>query len=139
MRRPLIAVLSVSFTVAVLALAPLTAAAAGPDQVRFDLADGTFIVGFRYAPPGPSASPTLIMIHGASDTHTVFDFTAGFRAAPELAQVGFPVLALDRVGYGASSHPDGDTLTFATSAGYVHEVIAAVRSGALGSAPPRSE
>jgi pimeloyl-ACP methyl ester carboxylesterase len=75
------------------------------------------------------------MIHGASDTHTVFDFTSGFRAAPELAQRGLQVLTVDRVGYGASSHPNGDTLTFATSAGYVHEVIAAVRGGALGFVP----
>ena len=45
------------------------------------------------------------------------------------------MLALDRVGYGASSHPNGDTLTFATSAGYVHEVIQAVRGGALGFTP----
>ena len=77
------------------------------------------------------------MIHGASDTHTVFDFSLGFRAAPELAALGLPVLALDRVGYGASSHPNGDSLTFEVSAGYVHQVIQAVRSGALG-APPSS-
>ena len=30
------------------------------------------------------------MIHGASDTHTVFDFSPGFRAAPELAALGLP-------------------------------------------------
>jgi pimeloyl-ACP methyl ester carboxylesterase len=116
-------------------------ASASPAQVQFNLQDGNNAVGFRYDPPaghhsGPHHErPLLIMIHGASDTHTVFDFFPGFRAAPELAALGLPVLALDRVGYGASSHPNGDTLTFATSAGYVHEVIQAVRGGALGFTP----
>lgn len=104
-----------------------------PAQVQFPLQDGNQIVGFHY--PARHDGPLLVMIHGASDTHTVFDFAPGFRAARELAALGLPVLALDRVGYGASSHPSGDTLDFATSASYVHEVIQAVRSGALGQVP----
>jgi pimeloyl-ACP methyl ester carboxylesterase len=111
-------------------------ASAAPAQVQFNLQDGNTAVGFRYDPPhAHHHAPLLIMIHGASDTHTVFDFFPGFRAAPELAELGLPVLALDRVGYGASSHPNGDTLTFAISAGYVHEIIQAVRGGALGEVP----
>ncbi|HVV52712.1 MAG TPA: alpha/beta hydrolase [Polyangia bacterium] len=129
--------------VVVLGLAS-SAAAAPPAEVRFDLHDGNFMVGFSYAPPRhvglPHAghghgTPVLVMIHGASDTHTVFDFAPGFRAAPELAELGLPVLTVDRVGYGASSHPDGDSLDYPTSAGYVHEVIQAVRGGALGFVP----
>jgi pimeloyl-ACP methyl ester carboxylesterase len=134
MRRSSISALVVSV---LSLLAAREATAASPHQVRFDLSDGNFIVGFSYEPPlRRSALPVVVMIHGASDTHTVFDFAPGFRAAPELAVLGFPVLALDRVGYGASSHPNGDTLTFAASAGYVHEVIQAVRGGALGFTPP---
>ncbi len=117
--------------------APSPARAQSP--VTFSLADGNQAVGFIYLPPHGHrhhARPLLLMIHGASDTHTVFDFFPGFRAAPELALLGQPVLALDRVGYGASSRPNGDTLDFATSAGYVHEVIQAVRAGALGFTPP---
>jgi len=45
-------------------------------------------------------------------------------------------MAIDRVGYGASSHPNGDTLSFAVHAGYVHEVVQDVRAGALGFTPP---
>ncbi len=118
-----------------------TRAIASPAQVQFNLQDGNTAVGFQYDPPPPHhhdghhERPLLIMIHGASDTHTVFDFFPAFRAAPELAALGQPVLTLDRVGYGASSHPNGDSLTFAISAGYVHEVIQAVRGGALGFTP----
>jgi pimeloyl-ACP methyl ester carboxylesterase len=121
--------------VAVFAFARGAIAADGPTQVRFDLHDGNFIIGYSYAPQHARSSAALVMIHGASDTHTVFDFTPGFEAAPALAARGIAVLTVDRVGYGASSHPDGDSLTFAASAGYVHEVIQAVRNGALGGAP----
>lgn len=104
-----------------------------PAQVQFPLQDGNLIVGFHY--PARHAGPLLVMIHGASDTHTVYDFAPGFRAAPELAALGLPVLALDRVGYGASSHPSGDTLDFAASASHLHQVIQAVRAGGLGFVP----
>jgi pimeloyl-ACP methyl ester carboxylesterase len=111
-------------------------AGASPAQVQFNLQDGNTTVGFRYDPPhARHGGPLLIMIHGASDTHTVFDFFPGFQAAPELALLGLPVLTLDRVGYGASSHPNGDTLNYTTSAGYIHEVIQQVRGGALGDVP----
>ena len=143
MRRSLISALGV--LVVVLGLASSNAAAGQPPtQVRFDLQDGNFMIGYAYAPPRllgfPHAgkghgTPVLVMIHGASDTHTVFDFAPGFRAAPELAELGMPVLTVDRVGYGASSHPNGDSLDYPTSAGYVHEVIQAVRNGALGFVP----
>lgn len=77
-------------------------AAAGqqPAQIRFDLHDGNFMIGYAYAPPAGIArarhghgTPVLVMIHGASDTHTVFDFTDGFRAAPELVRRPGPLPA----------------------------------------------
>src|SRR3954468_1682921 len=147
MRRSLISALWVLVVVAGLAS---SGAAAGqqptqvPLDVRFDLHDGNVMIGYSYAPPRPvgfpgardgRGTPVLVMIHGASDTNTVFDFTPGFRAAPELAALGSSVLTVDRVGYCPSSHSNGDLLDYPTSAGYVHEVIQAVRKGALGFTP----
>ncbi|MGN6110452.1 MAG: alpha/beta hydrolase [Kofleriaceae bacterium] len=80
--------------------------------------------------------PLLILVHGASDTHAVFDFGGGYHAARDFADRGFGVLAVDRVGYGASSHPNGDTLDYATQARQLHEVVQRVRAGALGFVPP---
>jgi pimeloyl-ACP methyl ester carboxylesterase len=97
------------------------------------MSDGNQVAAFHY--PGHEPGPVLVMIHGASDTHTVYDFGPGLRAAPELAALGLSVLTLDRVGYGQSSHPNGDSLDFATSASYVHQVIQGVRAGALGFSP----
>lgn len=105
-----------------------------PSRIDFALSDGNTMAGFVY---GESEErPMVILIHGASDTHAVFDFAPGFRAARELATRGFGVLAVDRVGYGASSQPNGDTLDFATQASYLHEVVQDVRNGALGFTPP---
>lgn len=128
---------SVFLISAALALSAGAAAASddhAPTTLQFALSDGNTIAGYLY---GTSADrPLLILVHGASDSHTVFDFAAGFRPAPELAQRGFGVLTIDRVGYGASSHPDGDTLDEGTQAAQLHDVIQAVRGGALGFTPP---
>ena len=96
----------------------------------FPLQDGNFIVGFHYR--ADHEGPLVVLLHGASDSHTVFDFAPGFRVAHGLARQGFEVLTLDPVGYGQASRPNGDTLTFGLSSGYVHEVIKGVRAGALG-------
>ncbi len=101
----------------------------------FTLSDGNTMAGYVYG--GSAQTPLLVMVHGASDSHTVFDFAPGFRSAFELVQRGFGVLTVDRVGYGASSHPSGDTLSFATQAAQLHDVIQAVRAGALGFTPPQ--
>lgn len=110
------------------------AAEPAPARIDFALSDGNTMAGFVY---GESETrPLVILVHGASDTHAVFDFAPGFSAARSLAGRGFGVLAVDRVGYGASSRPNGDSLDFATHAGYLHEVVQDVRNGALGFTPP---
>lgn len=105
-----------------------------PASHAFALTDGNTMAGYVY---GASADrPLVILVHGASDSHTVFDFAPGFSAARELAAQGFGVLTVDRVGYGASSHPSGDSLSFAVQAAQLHDVVQAVRGGALGVTPP---
>ena len=105
-----------------------------PTPHQFALTDGNTMVGYVY---GESAlRPLVILVHGASDSHTVFDFAPGFGAAAELAQQQFGVLTVDRVGYGASSHPSGDSLSFAVQAAQLHDVVQQVRAGALGFTPP---
>jgi pimeloyl-ACP methyl ester carboxylesterase len=105
----------------------------GPASHDFALADGNTMAGYVYG--GADDIPLLIMVHGASDSHAVFDFAPGYRAAAKLADHGLGVLTVDRVGYGASSHPNGDTLGFATQAAQLHDVIQQVRAGALGFTP----
>ncbi|HEX3866949.1 MAG TPA: alpha/beta fold hydrolase, partial [Gemmatimonadaceae bacterium] len=103
-----------------------------PRRVSFSIDDGNRVAGYVYS--ADEHRPVLIMIHGASDTHTVFDFAPGFRIARDLADA-IDIVTIDRVGYGESSHPDGDSLDYATQAEQLHEVIQQVRHGALGFRP----
>lgn len=105
-----------------------------PTTVQFALSDGNHMAGYVYAKS--ETRPLVVMVHGASDSHTVFDFAPGFQAARDVAERGFGVLTVDRVGYGASSHPNGDTLDYFTQAAQLHDVITQVRAGALGFTPP---
>jgi hypothetical protein len=50
-----------------------------PEQVIFPLQDGNFIAGFHYW--ADQEAPLVVLLHGASDSHTVFDFAHGFRIA----------------------------------------------------------
>lgn len=106
----------------------------GPRTVAFQLTDGNTLAGYVYNKS--TRRPLVIMVHGASDSHTVFDFAPGYRAAEDLARLGYGVLTVDRVGYGASTHPNGDTLSYATQAQQLHEVVQQVRGGVLGFTPP---
>lgn len=117
----------------VLVAAPVASANHGPDTVDFALSDGNHMAGYVYNTS--HHKPLVIMVHGASDSHTVFDFAPGYRAAEDLARHGYGVLTVDRVGYGASSHPNGDSLSFAVQAAQLHDVVQAVRGGALGYTP----
>jgi pimeloyl-ACP methyl ester carboxylesterase len=50
-----------------------------------------------------------------------------------MAEHGQPTLAIDRPGTGASGRPPADLLTMATEADAVHQIVAQLRSGAVGS------
>lgn len=114
--------------------APPVEAGSPEYAVEVALDDGNSLVGYVYGKS--ECQPLVILVHGASDTHTVFDFAPGYRAAERLAHAGFGVIAVDRVGYGASSRPNGDTLGFATAARHLHEVVQFARAGGFGFTPP---
>jgi hypothetical protein len=64
----------------------LHACAREAEQVTFLLQDGNFIVGYHYR--ANHEGPLVVLLHGASDSHTVFDFASGFRIANDLARQG---------------------------------------------------
>jgi pimeloyl-ACP methyl ester carboxylesterase len=75
-----------------------------------------------------------ILIHGGTYDRTYWDFPfeperySYVRAA---TAAGFATLSLDRVGSGASSHPDPGALTLHTGAHTVHQVVQRLRRGDL--------
>src|SRR5512146_1700652 len=125
MRPPLVLLASVVSVGLATGGAAVADPSVSPTHVTFALSDGNTMAGYVYATSADR--PLLILVHGASDSHTVFDFAPAYRSAVELANHGYGVLTVDRVGYGASSHPEGDTLSESAQAAQLHDVIQAVR------------
>jgi pimeloyl-ACP methyl ester carboxylesterase len=64
------------------------------------------IVGYRYDPPGCKPSTVLLLQHGLSYTKEAWDFPGHSWAQP-LAEAGYSVVAIDRLGYGQSKLENG--------------------------------
>ncbi|MDQ3978385.1 MAG: alpha/beta hydrolase [Actinomycetota bacterium] len=117
------------------------------DEVCFDVTiphDGFFfedvppvraeVHGFRYLPaaaPGCRDS-VLVLLHGVSQGAYAWDLPTNshrYSVARPLAAAGYPVVAIDRLGYGASTHPPGGTLTIDRQADVTRQIVEALRTG----------
>src|SRR5262249_54408172 len=79
------------------------------------------IHGFRVDPP--CAAPSVVLLqHGLSYTAEAWDFDpdAGYSYARTLASAGYTVVAIDRLGYGASTLANGHAVTVDTYADIAH-------------------
>ena len=69
------------------------------------------IKGRYYRPEPDMGKPLLVLIHGATYGRWMWDVPGYSWIDFFVVQLGYPVLAIDRLGYGASSHPNGNILT----------------------------
>ena len=112
------------------------------DRVVFPvtLSDGNdySVVGYLYREGnGAHRGGTLqVLIHGASYDHRYWDVPSfndhDYSYARFMAKNGFPVLAIDLLGAGESSRPQGDFLNMAETASSIHQVLASVRTSQHG-------
>ncbi len=80
--------------------------------------------------------PTVhLAVHGATYSHLYW----GWPYRPEthsyaghLLAAGYAVFVFDRIGTGQSSHPPGAAVTIEVNAFVVHQLVRALRSGAIG-------
>src|SRR5882724_8971024 len=96
------------------------------------------IFGELCLPPGTDHRrvPTVhLAIHSATYSHLYW----GWPYQPEthsyikhLVAAGYAVFAFDRIGIGRSSHPPGASVTLDVNAFVVHQLVRALRSGAIG-------
>jgi pimeloyl-ACP methyl ester carboxylesterase len=95
----------------------------------------------------PSNAPlcgesVMLLIPGLSYGAWAWDFPlepGTYSVARALASHGYPALAIDNAGYGASDHPNGYTLTVEASAVMTSQIITQLRTGLYQSAPlPRA-
>lgn len=95
---------------------------------------GDYTIRSEYCRPakGPAPKVVLLALHGITYTHTYWnpgfqDDTYSFAQA--MTKAGYATLALDRLGYGDSSHPASPLVTLDSQAAVAHEVIKQLRAG----------
>lgn len=86
------------------------------------------IRGFRIDPPCAATSVVLLQ-HGLSYSSEAWDFRPeqGYSYARTLAAAGYTVVAIDRLGYGASYLDDGYGVTVDAYADIAHQIVQQLR------------
>ncbi|MCE7003910.1 alpha/beta hydrolase [Kibdelosporangium philippinense] len=124
-------------------LTPGGVATADPDSpscVQADVPVHTLTVsgamhGTLCQPAGPASDTVMVLVPGATYNSVYWDFpyqlnTYSFTKA--MTAGGYATFALDRLGTGQSTRPLSVQLTTLTQADAVHDVIQALRAGAVG-------
>src|SRR5438270_3445463 len=83
------------------------------------------IVGYRYDTFCTSPTAVLLM-HGLSYTKESWDFP-GYSYAQKLAEAGYAVFAIDRLGYGESKLENGYNVTHEAYADMAHQIVDQLR------------
>lgn len=89
-------------------------------------------------PEGRSASTVQVLLHGLNYSHVYWDFpyrNSRYSYVSRAHQAGYATFNLDRIGVGHSSHPPSGQVTLHSNALAVAQVVAALRTGAIGSRP----
>jgi pimeloyl-ACP methyl ester carboxylesterase len=82
------------------------------------------------------------LVHGATYNHTYWDWPqdpAYYSYVDRALAAGYATLAIDRLGDGASTRPVSTEVTLTATVETLHQVLTAVRAGALGDAYPEIE
>lgn len=92
----------------------------------------------KLADMGPKA--VALYVHGLGYGEFFWDYkgAAGYDYATQQAtERGLISVAIDRLGYGASGRPDGNSVCYGSEADYLHQIVGQLRSGtyAAGVAP----
>lgn len=106
------------------------------DRVFFpvELSDGQthLIAGYLYYLGSPKSRILQVAVHGGTHYHLYWDIPAfngiSYSYARHMAQRGYTVLAIDQLGTGASSQPDGDFVTLDETASALHQVLVSLRT-----------
>ena len=123
------------------------------DEVWFDVTipnEGFFVEdvppvraqvhGYRYRPATAAGcgDSVLLLLHGVSQGAYAWDLPVDshrWSVARPLAAAGYPVVAIDRLGYGGSTHPRGRSLTIDRQADVTRQIVEALRMGTYRAAP----
>lgn len=88
--------------------------------------------------PAGGSGTVMVLMSGSNFNGSYWDFpyqpqTYSFRRA--MNEAGYATLVVDRLGNGASTHPQSETLTATATAQDLHDIVGAARHGLDGTAP----
>lgn len=90
------------------------------------------ITAYYYHQGPPRDRILQVAVHGATHYHLYWDLPringVDYSYARYMVQRGYDVLAIDQLGTGESSQPDGDFVTLDETARALHQVLASLRS-----------
>jgi pimeloyl-ACP methyl ester carboxylesterase len=89
---------------------------------------GTLVAPAEAVGSGGSVSLLLHAVTFDQD-YWQFDGVEGYNVARQLAEEGHAIVAVDRLGYGASDHPAGLATCFGSEADVAHQMVDALRTG----------
>ncbi|AUX21258.1 carboxylesterase [Sorangium cellulosum] len=98
------------------------------------LSDGNTydVVGYLYYRGSYKHRPLQVLVHGLTYTHKYWDMPSfggrDYSYARYMVAEGYAVLALDMLGAGESSKPDGDFVDLAETADSVHQILTEMRN-----------
>ncbi len=101
------------------------------------LSDGNTyeVVGYLYYQGSLENRPVQVLTHGITYTHAYWDMPRingeSYSYAEYMARRHYAVLALDMLGTGESSRPDGDFLTLQETVDSLHQVVQQLRATAV--------
>ncbi len=104
-------------------------------EFSVSLSDGNSytIAGFLYYNGNFRNRPLQVLVHGGTYNHKYWDVPVvndhSYSYARFMAEEGYALLAIDQLGTGESSKPDGDFVTLNETALSLHQVLAQMRSG----------
>ncbi|MGH9898830.1 MAG: alpha/beta hydrolase [Pyrinomonadaceae bacterium] len=103
-------------------------------EVPVRLSDGNVytVAGYLYIAPTNIRHRTLqLLVHGATYDHRYWDGPTingiDYSYARNMARRGYVLFAIDQLGSGASSKPDGDFFNLAEAASALHQVAQGIR------------
>lgn len=100
-------------------------------------ATDTFQVIGTLCSQGPTAGKTVqLLLHGSTYARYYWDFpyqSEHYSYVRSATKRGYATFNLDRIGNGASDHPDGNLVDIDANAYVVHQVVQALRAGQVAS------
>ncbi|HEU4349477.1 MAG TPA: alpha/beta fold hydrolase [Actinoplanes sp.] len=85
-----------------------------------------------FRPDGPLPRTVQLLVPGFTYDHRYWTVPGPYHYAAAMVRAGWAVLALDRIGTGASSRPPAREVTADSNTAVLHQVVQALRTGAAG-------